>query len=123
MTESLNILYVDDEFLNLQVLEIFLGAQHKIFSFSSAMEAREYLDREKIDLDIIISDFLMKDENGLEFKNNLCQEYQRVPFVILSGFIKANQIQEALDSGTISAYLEKPLDQEELSELLEDLVS
>ncbi|MBI9064751.1 MAG: response regulator [Marinilabiliaceae bacterium] len=63
--EKKNLLYVDDEPINLQLFKFNFRQHYNLFLAQSAMEGLEILQKE--DVSIVISDFKMPEMNGLDF--------------------------------------------------------
>ncbi len=84
---DINILLVDDdtEYLNLE--EIFLRKVNPLFNPVGVESAGHALERIRDDgFDVIVSDYMMPDTDGLEFLRILREEYRTdIPFIMLTG--------------------------------------
>jgi len=58
------LLYVDDEFINLQLFKFNFQKEYELFLASSGSEALSILEKE--DINVIISDLKMPGMNGIE---------------------------------------------------------
>ncbi|MDO4276377.1 MAG: response regulator [Eubacteriales bacterium] len=70
--------------------------------------------------DIVISDIVMPQMDGLEMIEAAKKQGTQARFILLSGYGEFKYAQKALDMGVVR-YLLKPVDFQELGELLEDL--
>lgn len=102
-----SILLVEDEYAIRQLLKDLLSGQYIIYEASNGSEALELIRQTLPDL--IISDIMMPDMNGLE----LCDKIKNaastchIPFIILSARGTIDQQTEGYEAGA-DAYLPKP---------------
>ncbi|MBN2275926.1 MAG: response regulator [Bacteroidales bacterium] len=77
-----------------------------------------------IKIDIIITDYLMPEMNGLEFLKKVreLEEYQSVPVIFLSSVSNPEIIESAENFG-ITAWLKKPVDIHQLAEVINKLIT
>lgn len=115
------ILSVDDDPLVLSSLKLQLGRHFSdefVLEFAqSAEEALEvvgFLDKDGINLVIIISDYIMPGMNGDEFARKVKEKYPSLEILMLSGQADNITIDNLLEDHTISGLLTKPWGEEEL---------
>ncbi|WXR60780.1 response regulator [Peptostreptococcaceae bacterium AGR-M142] len=102
-----NVLFVDDEKMITNLLKSeFSDEEYGIHFANSAKEAFEIL--ESIDIDVIVSDMIMPDMNGLELLSIVRYKYPHVVRIILSGYSQVNAILSAINEGEIYRYITKP---------------
>lgn len=114
MSDLKKILYVDDEVMNLFLFENLLAPNFEIVTAKSPVKGLEIL-RDDDSFDLIISDMKMPGMNGLEFIRQAKEFYKKCPYLILSGYHKIPEIEEALESGMIRGYLQKPFEVDEIT--------
>jgi DNA-binding NtrC family response regulator len=114
MSDLKKILYVDDEVMNLFLFENLLAQNFEIVTTKSPEKGLEILETDD-SFDLIISDMKMPGMNGLEFIKKAQEFYKTCPYNILSGYHKIPEIEEALESGIICSYLQKPFEVEEIT--------
>ena len=114
MSDLKKILYVDDEVMNLFLFENLLAQNFEIVTTKSPEKGLEILETDD-SFDLIISDMKMPGMNGLEFIKKAQEFYKTCPYNILSGYHKIPEIEEALESGLICSYLQKPFEVEEIT--------
>ncbi len=72
--------------------------------------------------DILLADIRMPGYNGLELVQRIRQEGLETKIIFISGYAEFSYAQKALRMG-VSDYLIKPVEEEELKEVLEELIS
>lgn len=101
------ILIVDDELSVLKALSReLIFVESEVTCFSSAIEALNFLETNEVD--IIISDVLMPEMDGITFLNIVKSRYTNTLRIILSGHVDINKALACLYSGTANDYIPKP---------------
>ena len=111
------ILVVDDEQNNLDLLYRTLRREYTVLPALSGQAALEILASEE-DIAVIISDQLMPLMRGTELFRLTAIQYPNIIRIILAGYTDAPDIVEALNSGRVFKCVLKPLETEELKEVL-----
>lgn len=109
-----NIVIVDDESIvtsSLRTLLTFEG-NYNPKVFNSPFEALEYIKNNQIDL--VISDFLMPEMNGIEFLSQVKQLKPGTSLILLTGYADKESAIQAINDIGIYRYIEKPWDNEDL---------
>jgi len=124
-------LFVDDDKLATSSLAIKMRLDGfcDFVTYNNPLEALEYLKLEKPDL--IISDFVMPEMNGLEFLREAKKLYPETSMILLTGYADKENAIKTINEIGIYKYIEKPWDDDDLkmnikngierSHLLEDL--
>lgn len=113
-----NILLVDDEEDIIDTLfDIFMDT-YNVFKALSPKVALEILQKE--DIAIIISDHKMPDMTGTELLLEAKKIKPKSIRILLTGYAELDAGLEALKSGDIHKYLEKPWDDDELLEMIDN---
>ncbi|MDX3959061.1 response regulator transcription factor [Aliarcobacter skirrowii] len=117
--KNLKVLIVEDEMdlanlIKSSIKELFF----KVVIAKDGLEAIKKFDSFKPD--IIISDIMMPNLNGLEMSKKIKERYSETPIVILSAHSHKEMLLEAINLG-ISKYFIKPFDIEEFIEYLKEL--
>jgi len=108
------IVVVDDEKIVTSAFKTLLkveGFSNTEF-FNSPKEALEYLKNNKPDL--VISDFLMPEMNGLEFLTEVKNIYPEVSKILLTGYADKENAIRAINEVGLYRYIEKPWDNDDL---------
>ena len=108
------VVIVDDEEMVLTSLSTLLSLEtnYDVKTFVSAAKAVEYLESNSVDL--IISDFLMPEMNGLEFLTKARSFRPEVPRIILTGFADKENAIKLINEVGLYQYIEKPWDNGDL---------
>jgi len=111
---SNKILILDDDKLVTKTLCLLLNSQtdYEIFPFNSPVEALEYVKNNEIDL--IISDFLMPEMNGIEFLSEVKKIKPSITNILLTGYADKENAIKAINEVGLYKYIEKPWDNDEL---------
>lgn len=118
LTEELiaesRVLVVDDDELVTNSLRSFLSLEVDIdpIVFNESPRAAAYL-REN-DFDLIISDFLMPQMDGIQLLSEARKARPEVPRVLLTGYADKENAIKAINEVQVFQYIEKPWDNEQL---------
>jgi len=109
MKTNKNILYVDDEKINLEIFKINLHRFFQIETAQSGTEGLEILDKHQ-NINLVISDMRMPEMDGLEFIKQAKEKHPNIQFYIMTGYDVTPDIKDALDSKLIEKHFSKPYD-------------
>jgi PAS domain S-box-containing protein len=120
----MNILFVDDQAESRELIENALTSlNHKVTSVCSSEEAIEALlekQKDSMHYDVLISDWLMPEEDGI----SCCERVKQHPeiinprLILVTGYDQDGARQKAKDVG-IDAYMLKPVSARDLSNILQ----
>ncbi|MEN9443327.1 MAG: hypothetical protein RIS47_217 [Bacteroidota bacterium] len=111
------VLYLDDEFINLELLKIMFSHEFDIITAITPSEALQIVHTTP-DLVAIITDMKMPQMSGLQFIEKARLINDQIPYYILSGYDIDNKIQEALDQQIVKQYFYKPINRETVQNTL-----
>ena len=105
---------VDDEEMVLTSISAFLTLEtdYEVNTFSSPVEALEYLRHQEVDL--VMSDYLMPEMDGVSFLAKVREIRPEVPRIILTGYSDKENAIKAINEVGLFQYIEKPWDNEDL---------
>ncbi|MCM3207574.1 MULTISPECIES: response regulator [Paenibacillus] len=104
-----NILCVDDNKMVLTILKRWLETEEvNVITVLNPKEAFEILENQEID--VVISDILMPDMDGLAFLRSLKRVYPHIVRIILSGHLHTSSMLTAINEVGIFAFMTKPLE-------------
>ncbi len=116
-----SVLLLDDEQEVLNALKRVLRIDYQVHAFTDANEALEFFQRTPTQ--IVISDMKMPQINGAEFLSHIVKINSRSRRVVLTGYADTELAKQAINDGKISAYLNKPWNNDELKKTLANLIN
>lgn len=120
-SKEYSILYVDDEPANLRSFKSAFRRLYKVHIADHPMKGIEIVKSNE--LNIVVSDHRMPDLVGTDFLREVYQFNQDIKRIILSGFVKQNELEEANEEFGIHAFITKPWDFENVQAIFERLLS
>ena len=108
------IVIVDDEDMVLKSLGSFLSleTEYNVEAFISAKKALEYIENNSVDL--VVSDYLMPEMDGITFLAKVKEIKPQVPRIILTGYADKENAIKAINDVGLFQYIEKPWDNEDI---------
>jgi len=108
------VVIVDDEEMVLTSLSSFLSleTEYNVKTFLSAKEALEFISSS--DIDLVISDYLMPEMDGISFLAQVREIKPQVPRIILTGYADKENAIKAINDVGLFQYIEKPWDNDDL---------
>ena len=113
------ILYVDDEIINLELLQLTFMNDFKVLTASSAKEGLRMLELNP-DIHVVISDLKMPVMNGLDFIKVVKQIDPAKVCMLLTGFMESDVMLEGFNKELIFRYLMKPWEMNHLAETIRE---
>jgi len=112
--ENYNIVIVDDEEIVTSNLKMLLRLEDFPTPnvFNNPVLALEFVKNNKVDM--VISDFLMPEMNGIEFLKEVKSASPRSTLILLTGYADKENAIKAINEVGIYRYLEKPWDNDDL---------
>lgn len=115
-----NILYLeDDDSLLKQTSDVLEDFLKNVYAVKTTKEAMQVLRDKKVDL--IISDILLENENGIEFLRDLKSKDIDVPTVLTTAHTDVKYLLDAIKL-KVENYIVKPINLKELLNTLHDVV-
>jgi DNA-binding NtrC family response regulator len=108
------IVLVDDEEMVLTSLRSILAleTEYNVETFTSAGTALEYIEGN--DVDLVISDYLMPEMDGISFLAKVREMKPEIPRIILTGYADKENAIKAINEVGLYQYIEKPWNNEDL---------
>ena len=108
------IVIVDDEEMVLTSLKSFLDleTEYRVESFKNPLEALEFIKTN--DIDLVVSDYLMPEMDGISFLGEVRHVRPDVPRIILTGYADKENAIKAINEVGLFQYIEKPWDNDDL---------
>ena len=111
------ILYVDDEEINLELLQLTFMNELDVITATSAREGLRILDKDK-DIQVVISDLKMPEMNGLDFIKEIKSRSGDRICMLLTGFMESEIMMEGFNKELIFRYIMKPWKNDALMETI-----
>lgn len=122
--KSIDMLVVDDEYMILEGMKCLLPYEEygigSVTTAENAEQALAYFSEHSID--IVLTDVCMPEMSGLEMIDIMKKESPKTSFIMMSGFQEFDFVKKAISLG-VADYLVKPINKNELSELLKRIVA
>ncbi|MCB2198130.1 response regulator [bacterium] len=108
------VVLVDDEAMVVDSLNSFLTleTEYEVVSFTSAKEALDYVRENEVD--IVVSDYLMPEMDGITFLAKVRDLKPEVPRIILTGYADKENAIKAINEVGLFQYVEKPWNNDDL---------
>ncbi len=112
------VMIVDDEEMVLMSIRSFLNLEtsYEVLTFTSPVQALDYFAENEVDL--VISDYLMPEMDGISFLGRVRDLRPDVPRIILTGYADKENAIKAINEVGLYQYLEKPWNNEDLQIIL-----
>jgi DNA-binding NtrC family response regulator len=109
------ILLVDDEEMILTAIKSFLAVEtdYDLLTYTSPHKALQDLSKTKT-LDLVISDYLMPEMDGISFLGEVKKTFPLVPRILLTGYADKENAIKAINNVGLYYYVEKPWNNDEL---------
>jgi DNA-binding NtrC family response regulator len=111
---SNTILLVDDEEMVVTSIKSFLTLEtdYQVAAYTSPKEALDYIRKNRVDL--VISDYLMPDMDGIEFLAKVKELQPEATRVLLTGYADKENAIKAINDVGLYQYIEKPWENDDL---------
>ncbi len=111
------ILYIDDEVINLELLQLTFMNDFEVLIAESAEKGLNLLTLNP-DINVLISDLKMPVMNGLDFIKVVKENHPEKVCMLLTGFMESDVMLEGFNKELIFRYLMKPWNKDELKETI-----
>ncbi len=119
---SETIMIVEDEAMLRQNLgELLQLLDYQVVDAANGREALTVFDENREVIRLVLSDLVMPEMGGLDLCRQLRQRDEQVPIVIMSGYSSEVNAAE-LEELNVGAFLQKPMQPEALSQIIENLL-
>jgi len=119
MKERPRVLYVDDEEINLELLQLTFKHELHVLTALSAKEGLDVLAQNP-DIHVVISDLKMPEMNGLDFIKEVKRRDKNKVCMLLTAYLESEILLEGFNKELIYRYLMKPWNRNELYKTIQD---
>jgi DNA-binding NtrC family response regulator len=110
------ILLVDDEEMILNSIKSFfaIDSDYDLLTYTSPLKALQDLESKIKSVDLVISDYLMPEMDGITFLSKMKERYPLVPRILLTGYADKENAIKAINDVGLYQYIEKPWNNDDL---------
>lgn len=110
------ILLVDDEEMILTSIKSFFAVEsdYAMLTYTSPVQALKDLDSKIKSVDLVISDYLMPEMDGISFLAEVKKRFPLVPRILLTGYADKENAIKAINNVGLYQYIEKPWNNDDL---------
>ena len=110
------ILLVDDEEMILTSIKSFFAIEtdYDVLTYTSPVQALQDLDNKIKSVDLVISDYLMPEMDGISFLAEVKKRFPLVPRILLTGYADKENAIKAINNVGLYQYIEKPWENAQL---------
>ena len=110
------ILLVDDEEMILTSIKSFFAVEtdYDLLTYTSPLQALKDLDSKVKSVDLVISDYLMPEMDGISFLAEVKKRFPLVPRILLTGYADKENAIKAINNVGLYQYIEKPWNNDDL---------
>lgn len=116
MSRKCSVLFVDDEYRIIKLLNMMFRGQYTVYTANSGPEALQVLEQHEVD--IICSDQRMPGMLGIELLAKTRERWPKTMRLLLTGYSDLVAIVGAVNEGEVFRFINKPWDQEELKAIV-----
>lgn len=117
-TKSINVLYVDDELINLKAFQANYRRIFNVYIARTAAEGQEMLKEH--DIHVLLSDQRMPEVTGVEFFEKILKEHGNTIRILITAFSNIQAVIDAINKGKVYRYVTKPWDKDELQTVIQN---
>ena len=110
------VLLVDDEEMVLNSIKSLFAIEtnYNLIAYTSPLKALEDLEESHRHVDLVVSDYLMPEMDGITFLAKVKEKLPMVPRILLTGYADKENAIKAINNVGLYQYIEKPWDNEDL---------
>lgn len=112
----LTLLYVDDEQINLDLMQLTFKRDFKVYKALSGNEALKIL--QEVEISIMLTDYKMPEMNGLDLIRKVKSTYPHIHCMLLTGYDEFAIVIDNETRNLISDFVQKPFKKSELMDLI-----
>ena len=109
------LLVVDEEMILTSIKSFFaIETDYDLLTYTSPLEALKDLDSKVKSVDLVISDYLMPEMDGISFLAEVKKRFPLVPRILLTGYADKENAIKAINNVGLYQYIEKPWNNDDL---------
>jgi DNA-binding NtrC family response regulator len=110
------ILLVDDEEMIISSIKSFLAIEtdYRLLAYTSPLKALEDIGSKVKKVDLVVSDYLMPEMDGISFLTEVKKRFPLIPRILLTGYADKENAIKAINNVGLYQYIEKPWNNDDL---------
>lgn len=117
---NITVLYVDDEALARKYFASAIESEYTVLTSLSVKGALDVLAATRGAVDIIVTDYRMPGQNGVELLRRVHEEYPHIVSILLTAYADKEVLLDTINRGEVFRILEKPMQREEARAVLRE---
>lgn len=117
---NITVLYVDDEALARKYFASAIESDYTVLTSLSVSGALDVLAATRGAVDIIVTDYRMPGQNGVELLRRVREEYPHIVSILLTAYADKEVLLDTVNRGEVFRILEKPLQREQVRGVLRE---
>src|SRR4030095_3836859 len=91
-----------------------IETDYDVLTYTSPVQALQDLDKKIKSVDLVISDYLMPEMDGISFLAEVRKKFPLVPRILLTGYAEKENAIKAINNVGLYQYIEKPWNNDDL---------
>lgn len=117
---NITVLYVDDEALARKYFASAIESDYMVLTALSVNGALDVLAATRGAVDIIVTDYRMPGQNGVELLRRVREEHPHIVSILLTAYANKDVLLDTVNRGEVFRILEKPLQREQVRAVLRE---
>lgn len=117
---NITVLYVDDEAMARKYFASAIESDYTVLTALSVKGALDVLAATRDSVDIIVTDYRMPGQNGVELLRRVREEYPHIVSILLTAYADKEVLLDTVNRGEAFRILEKPLQREQMRAVLRE---
>lgn len=119
MEKKIKVLYIDDEQNNLNGFKATFRFDYNVLIATTTAIAKQYL-KDNPDIRIILCDQRMPDQTGVQFFEEIRNEFPTPIRMLITGYTDIESVIDAINRGNIFRYIKKPWTDSDIQSAIEE---
>ncbi|HEU4851891.1 MAG TPA: hybrid sensor histidine kinase/response regulator [Telluria sp.] len=117
---NITVLYVDDEALARKYFSSAVESDYTVLTSLSVAGALDVLSAMRGAVDIVVTDYRMPGQNGVELLRRVHEDYPHIVSILLTAYADKEVLLDTVNRGEVFRILEKPLQREQVRAMLRE---
>ena len=91
-----------------------IDGNYNLLTYTSPVQALADLEKDHLNIDLVITDYLMPEMDGITFLSRVKDKFPLVPRILLTGYADKENAIKAINNVGLYQFIEKPWDNDDL---------